>query len=978
MAENQPGLGRGAGSGDRAGSVTAGFKVDTKSLDNLNKLWERLVQNVRNFNAELKKIDGKAMDRYAVGMSGVPGMGGRGVGGSLSAGQFSLPPGMGRTQSGLLLPNGGFPPVKTAGGGGGGGTQQPQGNGGDAKFSAGKVAGYAGLAAVGTAAAYGNSHRQNWVDSQRLSQLTAWGGSYGTGDINSTMTAARHSWFGGGGYGAGLTGYTSVQDAFAGLQTIRDQQGLSMSPRSRSLQQSAGRAGNLLGSYAEGAQAATGFYSPQAYYNLMPLGVKTIGTGGVQQSPEAIAQQLLKRIYGGRMPTSKEVNEGRAQGSNMRATMNSLGLDASTQEFVYSYGETANGRSPAAMQSILSKTGKGGTSALGDTVFDADRRKAQEKAQIEADLGDSALPQLQRQVNATTKAFQQLNGVMGGPLGSVLGTGSAAAGPIMGAFNSASQFGGGLAGMYLMNKFLNNRAAGPGAGTGMLGALRGGGGLARGLRGGAGGLIGYTAGGMASSVIPGASRGSMAARGALKYGATGAGIGAMAGMGLFSPEGAAIGGGIGALAGGALGLMGMGGAGGTGSVEEIDAITAGLGRTMGSTGAALGNQDTGGSTTGGAMDGAPAGVSTGVGTARGAAADAWMERQSRSPAHSWFDRCLEAVRTSLGAPGGVKSAAVSFAATKNRHNGTPPPGVPVWWTGGAYGHVALSAGGGMVWSNDILRRGQIDKVPISLITKKWGKQYQGWSEDINGVDVYNPSGGSAGGTSGIGATSHGAMSPVDVFKLARQAGFSRDAAVMMTAISGGESGWHPGQHNPNASTGDNSYGLWQINMLGGLGPERRRALGIASNDALYNPATNARAAWMISNHGQSFTPWSVYKHGSYRPFLAQAQAAARSVPSYDQGAYEIHNDQYARIHKGEMVVPARSAKRVRDYVKRGANTESAVAAVAGGGGRGVTVHMSVTINVPAGTTQAQAKYIVSQMASQLESDARISAVMGGD
>ncbi len=121
----------------------------------------------------------------------------------------------------------------------------------------------------------------------------------------------------------------------------------------------------------------------------------------------------------------------------------------------------------------------------------------------------------------------------------------------------------------------------------------------------------------------------------------------------------------------------------------------------------------------------------------------------------------------------------------------------------------------------------------------------------------------------------GRMDPKNIYQLARQAGFSNDQAVTMTAIAMAESGGNPNAHNPNASTGDNSYGLWQINMLGNMGPQRRQAFGISSNEALFDPQTNARAARQVFE-SQGFNAWSVYKSGTYRNHLAAARQVAAS------------------------------------------------------------------------------------------------------
>lgn len=110
-------------------------------------------------------------------------------------------------------------------------------------------------------------------------------------------------------------------------------------------------------------------------------------------------------------------------------------------------------------------------------------------------------------------------------------------------------------------------------------------------------------------------------------------------------------------------------------------------------------------------------------------------------------------------------------------------------------------------------------------------------------------------------------------QLATAAGFRGDAVATMVAIVLAESGGNARAHNTNAGTGDNSYGLAQINMLGNLGPARRAQLGISSNDQLFDPATNLRAAYALSGGGTNFGPWSTYKSGAYKSFLGGAQGA---------------------------------------------------------------------------------------------------------
>lgn len=131
---------------------------------------------------------------------------------------------------------------------------------------------------------------------------------------------------------------------------------------------------------------------------------------------------------------------------------------------------------------------------------------------------------------------------------------------------------------------------------------------------------------------------------------------------------------------------------------------------------------------------------------------------------------------------------------------------------------------------------------------------------------------SPGENSGSFGGSYNQLNGEQVAKYAYDAGFRGQSLINMVAIAKRESGWDPMAHNTNAGTGDNSYGLWQINMLGSLGPARRMLLGLSSNDQLFSPAVNARAAWIISGMGTNFTPWSTWRGLSQADLNAAAQA----------------------------------------------------------------------------------------------------------
>lgn len=107
------------------------------------------------------------------------------------------------------------------------------------------------------------------------------------------------------------------------------------------------------------------------------------------------------------------------------------------------------------------------------------------------------------------------------------------------------------------------------------------------------------------------------------------------------------------------------------------------------------------------------------------------------------------------------------------------------------------------------------------------------------------------------------------------------AAAIAMAETGGTGDTNA--HNPIPP--DNSYGPWQINMLGSMGPSRRKALGITTNTQLYDPAINARAMAMISKGGTKWTDWSTYTSGAYKKYLpAGTNATQASSKGLGDGA----------------------------------------------------------------------------------------------
>src|SRR4051795_8298330 len=123
------------------------------------------------------------------------------------------------------------------------------------------------------------------------------------------------------------------------------------------------------------------------------------------------------------------------------------------------------------------------------------------------------------------------------------------------------------------------------------------------------------------------------------------------------------------------------------------------------------------------------------------------------------------------------------------------------------------------------------------------------------------------------------LTSVQIFQVLRQAGFTPDQAVNFTAIAMAESSGNP--HARLNTSAEDSRGLWQINL---------HAHPNYANADLYDPLTNARAAYQVSGHGKNLYPWSTtHAHGgaaSYEKFLGLARNAAAdagSAPPFDPG-----------------------------------------------------------------------------------------------
>jgi len=97
-------------------------------------------------------------------------------------------------------------------------------------------------------------------------------------------------------------------------------------------------------------------------------------------------------------------------------------------------------------------------------------------------------------------------------------------------------------------------------------------------------------------------------------------------------------------------------------------------------------------------------------------------------------------------------------------------------------------------------------------------------------------------------------------------GFEGEAHRIAWGIAMRESNARPLAHNKSTRTGDSSYGIYQINMIFDLGPERRKKFGLTSNEQLFDPVLNAQVAFLMTGGGKDFGSWGIgpnaYREGA--------------------------------------------------------------------------------------------------------------------
>lgn len=164
-----------------------------------------------------------------------------------------------------------------------------------------------------------------------------------------------------------------------------------------------------------------------------------------------------------------------------------------------------------------------------------------------------------------------------------------------------------------------------------------------------------------------------------------------------------------------------------------------------------------------------------------------------------------------------------------------------------------------------------------------------------------------------------------------------------------ESGYRNTAQNPTST----AYGMFQFldNTWAGYGTQK-------TSDPFQQTLAGLR--YIQKRYGDPIKAWNFHKSKGW----------------YDKGAWNLKEDEDARVHKGEMIIPAEPAEKLREKFDQMA--EGKTAAIPGG--KRVVLNFepgSISLAVGAGATPGQGRALAHEFAYTLATDARIKAMMDG-
>jgi hypothetical protein len=101
----------------------------------------------------------------------------------------------------------------------------------------------------------------------------------------------------------------------------------------------------------------------------------------------------------------------------------------------------------------------------------------------------------------------------------------------------------------------------------------------------------------------------------------------------------------------------------------------------------------------------------------------------------------------------------------------------------------------------------------------------------------------------------------ELIELLSTVGFKGKALRTAWAVAMKESNGRPVAHNNTISTGDNSYGIFQVNMIGSLGKDRlalfNKKFGVRKHADLFDPVTNVQVVHYMTKGGTDWSSWGL-------------------------------------------------------------------------------------------------------------------------
>lgn len=113
-------------------------------------------------------------------------------------------------------------------------------------------------------------------------------------------------------------------------------------------------------------------------------------------------------------------------------------------------------------------------------------------------------------------------------------------------------------------------------------------------------------------------------------------------------------------------------------------------------------------------------------------------------------------------------------------------------------------------------------------------------------------------------------------ELLKAVGFKGKGLKTAWAVAKAESNGQPIRFNGNIKTGDHSFGLFQINMIGDLGPDRRDRFNIDYDAQLLNPVVNAEIVYKMTDGGTNWKAWKYARTPAVQKWLKQFPAYVKA------------------------------------------------------------------------------------------------------